>query len=933
MGSPLPGTRLLRFVVASCSSEDDEHPARELHNTTAQSRGWQCAHFAPFPQELLLRFEGLVHLSQLQVLCHQYKIPSRVELFTSTEPSTLASAAGASFKRLGHFSLDPNARSRFRSRELKTVYVQAAPATMLRISMHKCHLNELNVYAQVGILAIRVHGTGAGEYVPRAAAAAYAPPPADAHGSDGGGARAYAPAPVSAKPFQLARAPRPVDAVTQRQLASLEEAKARAIAREDYDEAKRLKESIHELQAAGEQICALEMQKRAAVQREDYDEAKQLKEQVDSLRANAALLSGLDDGGAAGGGGGGGGGGSSRARSRSGSALGEQRAGTPRAPPSRGGSEAEAYAFGEEPLSDQHGGGGQRDGAGAADGRHGDGAPSSAGSATRSALDSAPMPGALADADAPSPRATARHAPSHNGIAERTQAAYDERALPAPSASYDEMRGGGGEVDGTSARAQPAGDGATAANAGGSIGGQLGDLPAPEVLSTVDEAEAALMIEVLGEFTVQCAYSKVWMLRQAALHRLREAIPVLPDSHAPINCVRAAVQLLRRCAADKIAQVFLASLELTPDVQQLGAGLRPAEFAQLVEPLVGPWLGKTADSNARVREASEGALLALCRASPQTIEMVGTLASAPLRKAGDVRGLLGRLSLLAYLVAEFGSAAPLERCLAFAKAGLSSPNAQVRARAIDVCREAYRISNAGSLGWLLNDLKPAQRETVASMLNEVDAERSVHGDPSPIDQDVLSDIAEGNEEDAPGGSGKGAPSTTHAGRLAPPQQPAGAHGGRGSRALSSTSELKGSFVVPAHAGAGAADGGGGEADGGDAIDEHTCQFCSRHDPTFSDENLDLHFWRDCPMLMTCSMCEQVVEISFFREHLLTECENGESPAHGERLSEGTCPLCGVVVPADDDGWTNHLLVDTCQRNPRPVLAASPTRQRQAAKRA
>ncbi|KAJ1631579.1 hypothetical protein T492DRAFT_869795 [Pavlovales sp. CCMP2436] len=220
-----PGSRHLRFVVASCSSEDDAHPARELHNTTQQSRGWQSAHFAPFPQELVLRFESLVNITQLQVLCHQYKIPSRVEIFASTDPATLASAASASFTRLGHFSLDSNARSRFRARELKTVYIQAS-ATMLRLTLHACHSNELNVYSQVGVLAVRVHGSGAGEYIPRAPPVLY-PGEYAPHGDQSAPAAPYPPAPVTAKPFQLGRSSRMVDATTQRQLAQLEEAKVR----------------------------------------------------------------------------------------------------------------------------------------------------------------------------------------------------------------------------------------------------------------------------------------------------------------------------------------------------------------------------------------------------------------------------------------------------------------------------------------------------------------------------------------------------------------------------------------------------------------------------------------------------------------------------------------------------------------------------------
>lgn len=391
--------------------------------------------------------------------------------------------------------------------------------------------------------------------------------------------------------------------------------------------------------------------------------------------------------------------------------------------------------------------------------------------------------------------------------------------------------------------------------------------------------------------------------------------------------------------------MFLASLELADELQQLSGTVRPAEASSLLEPLVAAWLGKTAETSARVREGTEAALLVLCRASAHAAEAIGAQASAPLRKAGDVRGLLGRLSFLAALLAELGGSAQLvERSVAFAKAALSSPNGQVRQRAVDVCREAYRLAEPGSLGWLLDGLKPALRETVASMLNEVDAERSLHGDEeggegeggayggdaagrrgAELPAETLSDIAEGNEED---GSMRAA--STFGSRLLPPgggasvSGAASAHdGGNGGGLLASTSELKRSFAVPPHGDQSAASGQAVEAGGGGGADEQTCQFCARHDPSFNDENLDLHFWRDCPMLMTCSLCDQVVEISYFREHLLTECESDEGPQSGERIPEGTCPLCAAAVSPDDDGWSDHLLVRARAALRRPLPPALP----------
>ena len=43
---------LIPYTVASCSSEDEQHPARELQSFHSQSRGWQSSRFCDFPQVL-----------------------------------------------------------------------------------------------------------------------------------------------------------------------------------------------------------------------------------------------------------------------------------------------------------------------------------------------------------------------------------------------------------------------------------------------------------------------------------------------------------------------------------------------------------------------------------------------------------------------------------------------------------------------------------------------------------------------------------------------------------------------------------------------------------------------------------------------------------------------------------------------------------------
>lgn len=29
----------------------------------------------------------------------------------------------------------------------------------------------------------------------------------------------------------------------------------------------------------------------------------------------------------------------------------------------------------------------------------------------------------------------------------------------------------------------------------------------------------------------------------------------------------------------------------------------------------------------------------------------------------------------------------------------------------------------------------------------------------------------------------------------------------------------------------------------------TCNFCGKYDPGFNEESLDIHYWKECPMLV------------------------------------------------------------------------------------
>ena len=91
----------------------------------------------------------------------RYKIASRIELYVGNAPS--AGVRGnhrqGVYRRLGHVSLSDNRDKEFKSRELKSVHVDAI-GCYVRIVIARNHVNVHNLYNQVGLVAINVLGDG-----------------------------------------------------------------------------------------------------------------------------------------------------------------------------------------------------------------------------------------------------------------------------------------------------------------------------------------------------------------------------------------------------------------------------------------------------------------------------------------------------------------------------------------------------------------------------------------------------------------------------------------------------------------------------------------------------------------------------------------------------------------------------------------------------
>lgn len=161
MSQPSKGKpSILKFRIMSVSSEEKDYPASNLLVPKKGNKGWQCQRFCSFPQELIFSFSQPSHISSMQLLSHQSKISSKIDIYVS-KPSSMNYANDLSnlqFKKIGYFMLSSNDKSNFQSRELKTVYIDS-PSIYVKLVMHKPHTNSMNLFNQVGVIAVIFFGS------------------------------------------------------------------------------------------------------------------------------------------------------------------------------------------------------------------------------------------------------------------------------------------------------------------------------------------------------------------------------------------------------------------------------------------------------------------------------------------------------------------------------------------------------------------------------------------------------------------------------------------------------------------------------------------------------------------------------------------------------------------------------------------------------
>ncbi|XP_044263745.1 centrosomal protein of 104 kDa [Tribolium madens] len=262
------------FTVIDVTSEDPKYRATELNTHGPTVKGWQSAKNCEYPQEVVIQLTKRCCLNKIQILAHQYLIPSKIELFSSNEDTnTIDDVASITWNYLGYITLSDNQSTGFKSRELKSANVPTTTASFVKLKLGKNHSNSHNNNNQVSLIAVNVLGT---EIIVRR----HSSPENDEKINDVGNDPEYW-SPYEDLAFEMY-----VDIDVAKIIREMETKKRLAVISERFEYARKLKLAMESLRSAGEKLGKYELEKRHAIELEDYERARHKKNQMDEFRTS-----------------------------------------------------------------------------------------------------------------------------------------------------------------------------------------------------------------------------------------------------------------------------------------------------------------------------------------------------------------------------------------------------------------------------------------------------------------------------------------------------------------------------------------------------------------------------------------------------------------------------------------------------------------------
>ncbi|XP_015591563.1 centrosomal protein of 104 kDa isoform X2 [Cephus cinctus] len=436
-------------------------------------------------------------------------------------------------------------------------------------------------------------------------------------------------------------------------------------------------------------------------------------------------------------------------------------------------------------------------------------------------------------------------------------------------------------------------------------------------LNDREKKQAALPIAVFGMDMVEKFYSKQFTDKEEGLMQLKEELRTFDpevSKHSANKTARAAILLLHRALRDKVFSVYSLAAQLIRIFFAEFATDRVSspEIARSVDRLLPELLTKSGDTTPRIHNMAVHTILSMADVKcVRELHIIPVHLSRPVSSSTHQRLALSRLEMVEQLILNHGISTDKQSGLTcrtlseLGSSGLHHPAEAVRKVSERILVLVYKVNPR----LVRKQLPPDDDITRRNLLY-----RQLFHEFDLIDLQRKKEL-ESNQK----------PTTTptrtkstenHVANItkSPP---------RTSPAVSTASST--SITSPSENSA-------------DQKREKMCIFCLSKGQVYSEEGLNIHYWRSCPMLTRCEACKQVVEISYLNLHLLNECDmrsnyvkcdTCKQAMHERTFKEHAkdekctkpiegyerCPLCHTHV--NQNKWREHLMGEhPCTNNPR-----------------
>ena len=453
------------------------------------------------------------------------------------------------------------------------------------------------------------------------------------------------------------------------------------------------------------------------------------------------------------------------------------------------------------------------------------------------------------------------------------------------------------------------------AGQGGNLGEEEGNLD-DEQLSAEAYKFAEPLIPVLTFPLIKLLFAQQWKIKETGFNKLNKEIKDYPNSalfgnktpeEIVVACLGACSYVLR----SNISQCLLAAMDLINSLFNKFSNIKPDgllknDFDKYVHDCIRLLIDHIGDPNIKLKERLENTLLEFGNYS-----IIGSrilfehIISGQVKKnlANSKNHLSGRYNFLHRLIQNFGyneDEVPLQTIMNYAIKGYTNPQVAVRDASLSLIVILYKFAGDKIRPFYAN-LRPAQINNIEDNI----AQNDELNDQINNNGQMNEDINEQGDYNYNNNNNLDDEMINNSQMLSREQQ--------------------------------------NEYNMGNNDDtEHTCQFCGLFNPNFTSEQIDLHQYKECPMLLPCFKCKQIVEISNLNHHFLNECAQKKQFKQCPRCKEAVlikdyeahvadkscnsfkssntcnrCPLChNDITPAGKVGWEIHLLEQMCPNNPR-----------------